>query len=269
MSKLIKILLSLNSLRKALGFGLFFNTVKSNYHLEIIEFWDLIGRNKILVLAPHPDDDVFGSGGTIRKIASSGGEVNVAYFCDGASGGKEGARPDQSLIEVRKAEARSAGNILGIKNQLFFGYQDGHLASSQAALRALSDLIKQIEPDIIFVPSFLDNHPDHRAANEILINCLNEVKHWPKKATWSGIRQIWAYEVWTPLLANRIVMINDTITAKKEAISKFKSQLMFRSYDKAILGLNEYRADINNQSGYAEAFFVAKPDIYQKLYRAS
>lgn len=271
MSKLTKILLSINTLRKILGNTLFFQSIKFNFHRQIIkDEEDLFLDKKILVLAPHPDDDCFGAGGTIKKISGKN-KVEVAYFCDGSGGVKEKKeiKHDNSLVEARKKEVEASGEILGINNQTFFGYRDGHLAPGQGVVRALSGLIKRFEPDIIFIPSFLDNHPDHRATNEILFKCLGEMVKWPKKATWKGIREIWAYEVWSPIFPNRIVLINGTLEAKKKAIEAQKSQLETRGYDRAILGLNQYRAEINNETGYAEAFLVTTPEIYVDLFKKS
>lgn len=267
MRKLLTILLSINSLRKTLGNALFFRATKFNYHLEIVRDEVLFLDKKVLVLAPHPDDDVFGMGGTIKKISGQN-KVSVAYFCDGAGGLAKDARikSDKNLVSVRRGEASRAGEILGVDEQTFFGYQDGKLNAGQGVLRALGSLIKQFEPDIIFLPSFLDNHPDHRSTNEILVKCLAQMEKWPKKATWTGIKEIWAYEVWTPLTPNRIVMINGTMDAKRSAVATQASQLKTRGYDKAIFGLNEYRAEINNQSGFAEAFFASTPEIYRNLY---
>lgn len=257
MKKFIKILLSLNNLRKALGWQLFFKSTKFDHHLAVVE---RLKYKNALVLAPHPDDDCFGCGGTIKKLTQNGARVAVAYFCDGGSGGKEGSRRDPDLVKIRKEEAERAGQLLGVTEQVFFGFFDGDLAAGENTAKALDSLIGRLNPDIIFVPSFLDNHPDHRVVNEILVNVISQ----------NNISaEIYAYEVWTPLFANRIVMINDVLSVKKEAIHQHRSQLMFRSYDKAILGLNEYRAQINNQSGFAEAYFATTPEIYKKLYRES
>jgi LmbE family N-acetylglucosaminyl deacetylase len=224
MKKWLKILLSLNSLIKALGFQNFFLANKYNHHIEIVEE---VKFKKALVIAPHPDDDCFGCGGLMKKV-SLRGSVTVAYLCDGAGGVSDLTQKiDTSLIEKRKAEARAAGKILGVHEQIFFGYRDGKLAGAGAAVKAVSDLIKRIEPDIILLPSFLDNHPDHRAANEIVINALTKTP---------ALVEIWAYEIWSPILANRIVMINQEIEAKKQAMQTQKSQLDARGYDKAILG---------------------------------
>lgn len=262
MKKWQKNLLSLSNLAKNLGVTSLFSAVKFNYHIEIkneLEF------KRILVLAPHPDDDVFGCGGTLKKIADGGGNITVAYFCDGSGGGtaavrKEEAKKSAEILGIQKP-ARHASQLAGVAGgQVFFGYPDGKLASGTSVIKALSDLIKDINPDIIFVPSFLDNHPDHRVVNEILINVLSAGK-------FNG--EIWAYEVWTTIFPNRIVNISSAIEDKKKAMAAHKSQLEARGYDKAILGLNQYRAEINNFPGYGEAFFACKFSEYQKLHRKS
>jgi len=256
MTKWLKTLFSLNSLKKALGSELFYNATKFNFHVEISEE---IHVKKALVLAPHPDDDCFGCGGTIKKITESGAEVTVAYFFDGSGGVKTGeAKRNNELVSIRKKEAKSAADILGVKQQLFFGYKDGTSGPGVAAIRALRDLIKRVEPDIIFVPSFLDNHPDHRTVNEILVKALVKIE---------VVSEIWAYEVWTPILANRIMLINAELDAKQQSIKAHESQLASRGYEKAVLGLNQYRAEINGEKGLAEAFFASTPEIYIDFYK--
>lgn len=256
MKKWRQIAFSQNSLRKFLGFGLFFRAAKFNHHLEIV---DSLEYHRILVLAPHPDDDIFGLGGTMAKLSNAGADITVAYFCDGSGGtAKVGEQKDINLIELRKKEAQRAGEILKIKSQVFFGYPDGQLKSDGISLRALNDLIESFKPDIIFVPSFLDNHPDHRAVNEILAHSV--AKDSPELP-------VWLYEIWTPIFANRIVNINDEIETKKVAMATQVSQLKARNYDQAVLGLNQYRAEINGQKGYAEGFFATTMEVYRKMHQ--
>ena len=273
MNRLLKVLLSLNSLRKAIGINSFFAATKFDHHLQISP--DL-NFQKILVLAPHPDDEVFGAGGLLVKLAQKQREITVAYFCDGSGGIPEknyqalsqrnekeelGQRIDHdlNLIEIRKSEAKKSAAILGLKEQIFFGYRDGRLAAGQAAFKALNDLIERVKPDIILTPSFLDNHPDHRAVNEVLVNSDIDNKDF----------EIWAYEVWTPIFVNRIVDISAVIEKKKTAIDAHASQLKSRRYDRAIIGLNQYRAELNGLTGFAEGFFATTFEIYQKLYQKS
>ncbi len=262
MKKWLKTLLSLNSLRKKLDNDLFFRAAEFNYHIEILPELEATSQ-KILVLAPHPDDDCFGLGGTIKKITQAGGQVTVAYFCDG-SGGTEEIRnkkkeiSSKDLISIRKEEAKKTKEILGIFEQIFYAYPDGKLSNSVTAQKALISLINKTRPDIIFLPSMIDNHPDHRAVNDILASVIKTV---------NLTFQVWQYEVWTPLSPNRIVLINHELKDKEEAMVAHQSQLATRGYAQAIFGLNQYRAEMNNQAGFAEAFFSATPEIYLKMYQ--
>ena len=267
MKRWLKNALSLNTLRKELGFTKTYAAVKFDLEVKIAS---KIEAQNVLILAPHPDDDCLAMGGSIKKMTSSGVKVAVAYFCDGSGGVPEGrplgeeiglaGRRDTDLIEIRKKEAREAGRILNLSEQIFWGYPDGKLASGTASIQALTDLIDRLKPDIIFLPSFLDNHGDHRVANEILFNAAKTLKEdFP----------IWSYEIWTPLFANRISDISLYIKTKLESIKAHQSQLKSRAYDKAIFGLNQYRAEINNLSGFAEGFFAAPLKIYKELYRKS
>src|ERR1043166_7647856 len=84
--------------------------------------WEPQGK-KIVVLAPHMDDEVIGCGGTLCKHVRNGAEVIVVYMTDGRYGstalqrlkGEERKRRERELIEVRKREARLAMETLGVK----------------------------------------------------------------------------------------------------------------------------------------------------------
>lgn len=267
--------LSLITLQKAVGFGNFYAATKFDLHLKVVK----PDFKNALVLAPHPDDDCFAIGGTIKKMTTAGAKVTVAYFCDGAGGVPEGRpageelgmppRRDEKLIQKRKAEAERAAQILGVSDLIFWGYPDGKLASGTSAVLALRDLLEKVKPDIIFLPSFLDNHGDHRVANEIFINACLADRQAAAKMSEIKKSEVWAYEIWTPIYINRLVDISLYIKTKQEAICSHESQMAARGYDKAIVGLNQYRAEINKISGFAEGFFAAPFEIYLKLYRKS
>lgn len=275
MKRWLKQGLSLITLKKAIGFGNFYAATKFDLHLKE----EKLDYKNALVLSPHPDDDCFALGGTIKKLTTAGTKVTVVYFCDGSGGVPEGRQPeeelgfspkrDESLIARRKSESEKAAKILGINESVFWGYPDGKLASGTSVIRALQDLLERVQPDIIFLPSFLDNHSDHRVTNEIFINaCLAGRKTASKIIDIEKI-PIWAYEIWTPIFVNRLVDISLYIKTKQEAILAHQSQLETRGYDKAIIGLNQYRAEINRISGFAEAFFATPFEIYRELYRKS
>lgn len=256
MKKLLKLALSLNSLRKAIGFFALLRAKDFDFHRQIIGKPNF---KKVLVLSPHPDDDVFGLGGTLAKIAQNKGQIKIIYFCNGAAGGVESAKIDLKLVDIRQKESVASGKILGIFDQEFWRINDNELLeNADLAIEKLKYLIKDYSPEVIFLPSLNDNHPDHVATGYILDQVL-------KTVPFSG--EIWGYEVWTPTWANRIISIEEVLDKKLKAIEAHKSQLEARGYKEAILGLNRYRAEINHLTGYAEGFWATDAEIYKKLFK--
>lgn len=269
MKRWLRAALSINGVGKTLGYSNIFKSIKFDFHSKVISKLDF---QTVLIISPHPDDDVLGMGGTIKKMSTNNIKIVVAYLCDGAGGVLEGrptseelgiktvSRRDPNLVGIRKQEAEEASKILGITQQFFFGYPDGKLASSTSALKATADLIERVKPDTIFLPTFFDNHGDHRVANEILVNAS---KNLPDDFP------IWGYEIWTPAIINRLVDITLYTKTKQEAILAHQSQLKVHRFDKAIAGLNTYRGEINGLSGSAEGFLAAPLGIYKELYKKS
>jgi LmbE family N-acetylglucosaminyl deacetylase len=131
------------------------------------EFCDDRGGS-CLVLAPHPDDETLGCGGTIMAKLDVGVTVHVAFACDGAGSHRSSRTPPQRLAELRECEARAACAALGVPaaNLHFLRLPDGALSHHATELdRRLADLIRSIDPQQILVCSAFDAHPDHRALN--------------------------------------------------------------------------------------------------------
>lgn len=282
MKKLLNAALSVNFLRKTIGFNTIMNAMCENLKLDIINNpQKLLPKNhdklKILVLSPHPDDDVFGCGGTIIKHIKNGDKVNILYFCDGSHGTKGGKR-DLSLIKTRQQETKKSVQIMGVNNDnlVFWNNEDGKLTDNKTTVDKLSELIKKIKPQIIYLPSILDDNSDHRAVNKIFYktfcvdsgqarmtggDCFANTRNDDKNLL------IAMYEIWTPILPNRIINITNVVGIKKLSMSAHKSQLVCRDYNEAILAHNKYRATINNISGFAESFFVCSSKIYKTLFK--
>ena len=209
MNRLLKQALSVNTLRKSIGFTQIFSATKFDLRTGIIDKFEF---KNVLILAPHPDDDALALGGTIKKMTTRGIKVIVAYLCDGSAGIPEGSKKKRSekLVSIRKAEIAESVKILGITKTFFFGYPDGKLAAGTSVVKVVKDLIETGKPDIVFLPSFLDNNNDHRVTNEIFINATAGILNddFP----------VWGYEVWTPTFVNRIIDITLYIKTKKEAM---------------------------------------------------
>ena len=84
-------------------------------------------KNKtVLVVAAHPDDDAFGCGGTIRKLANQKNRIYAVYFTDGVSARKNKKKLKKKISD-RKKNSESASKIMGIKKCTYFSFQDNQL----------------------------------------------------------------------------------------------------------------------------------------------
>lgn len=224
-------------------------------------------KSRVAVLAPHMDDEVLGCGGTIARHVMAGSEVMVIFLTDGRRGGgsflsNDGPPPDPGkIVAVRKAEARRAAQVLGIHDIAFLDAEDSRLRFDTLVAGRLREILERVRPEIVYLPFFLERHPDHRAASAVLV-----------EATRGGGLQFECrgYEVWTPLFPNRLVRIDATLHLKQQALSCYESQLAVTDYMHSSIGLNAYRAISFGDPAvrFVEAFHAAALVDYQRLWRA-
>jgi N-acetylglucosamine malate deacetylase 1 len=207
--------------------------------------------NNVLVLAPHPDDESFGCGGTIKQITSSGGNVDVVFMTRGENGVEHDAPATmtvyQGLAQQRSQEAIAACRILGVRAASFLGGHDGHLDRQPELFGEVLRVLHQGGYRSVFCPWPHDGHPDHAATYGMLAAAL---PHYPYPI------EVWLYEVWTPLEPNMVIPIDSTIDAKLEAMRAHASQLKVMDYLTAFRALAQYRSLLYTSSKYAEAFYT-------------
>lgn len=230
---------------------------------------DTAPRGRIVVLAPHMDDETFGCGGTLAAAVANGATITVVFLTDSSKGydpsqvatfsQTEVAQFERELATQRKEEARLACSALGIRDLRFLDFPDSALAANPDSIAALTAILVDAKAEEIFLPFFCDPHPDHWNANRLLVAAAREKRFEPVRC--------WGYEVWNPLCANVIVEISSTIEAKTAAIAAYPSQNRDRDYARAIVGLNVYRAlQIERHGGYGEAFYRAPLHLYLSLF---
>ncbi len=217
--------------------------------------------NSILVLSPHPDDDLFACGGTLIKHRSHGHEITSVYLTDGGKGGRVSGS-NRQLVSERESEARAAGELIGVKRQIFLRHKDQELEATSKTVTEVRSILNEVKPDLVYLPFVLDGiyHRDHMETNKILAKAA------------AGFEQQFtccAYEVYSPLLPNTLVDITQEMHLKLAAIRRFETQLAVRNYLGAVVSLNRYRALTFGDPGmkFMEAFFCAKQDAYIELLR--
>lgn len=126
--------------------------------------------DRLVVVAPHPDDDVLGCGGTLAAAAAIGLKVTVVYVTDGsASHVGSAAYPRDRLRDVREREARAALTVLGVAAvPRFLRVPDGTLTGlpadeADAVVAALGEAIGEGPRPLVLGPWIRDHHADHLA----------------------------------------------------------------------------------------------------------
>lgn len=227
------------------------------------------GGGKIVVLAPHMDDETLGCGGTIARHVLAGAQLTVVFLTDGRHGGPSCAEwteverrdKEREIVGIRKSEARCAAAVLGVKSIQFLDAEDMRLNADVRVSRLLREILEREQPDCVYLPSFLEQHPDHRAANGVLFDAV------------AGTRldfECRGYEVWTPLFPNCVIKIDATIELKKRALGCYASQLSQTDYLHASIGLSAHRSlALGGRAGrFAEAFHALRAAEYFSMYRA-
>jgi LmbE family N-acetylglucosaminyl deacetylase len=208
---------------------------------------------RVLVLAPHPDDETLGCGGVLSYYTAAGTAVSVVFISDGGKAG-DGAK-------IRRREAQEASAVLGISDLTFLGLPDGDVSPDKKSVDSVRKLVAGLQPDIVFLPFLMDQHPDHVATNALFLAATSEL-------ALSDRIECWGYEIWTPLYANRVVDITGEADRKWEALSRYASQNQELDYLTSTKGLNAFRQRTSYKaSGYAEAFFAAPLPEYRELFR--
>lgn len=212
--------------------------------------------NKILVLAPHPDDDAIGCGGTTLRLTERGCYGETIFFTNGK---RSETDERQDITIIRKNEALLSTRELGIAKCHFLNYYDHRLKTDKYSVDFLLSHLNSLKPDMVFTPFFIDNHPDHGETAKILAFAASQ---------YDGDFICCCYELWSTLIPNYIVDISSLMDGKIEAIKFHKSQSTENDFVDLAKCLNRYRAIISGQSfQYVEAFFVASKKDYIKISR--
>jgi LmbE family N-acetylglucosaminyl deacetylase len=216
---------------------------------------------KILVVAPHPDDETLGVGGTIAKLSDQGHEVSVLIV--------SGHLPPlykREDYEKTVIEANQAFDILGISNSDFLeipatmiGDQPLHEVNSK-----ISMIVNDFGPHIVFCP-YPDRHVDHRLVFDSVMVATRPV------GVGRSIEIVAAYETlsethWNAahiepnFIPNWVIDISDHIEEKLDALRCYKSQILDFPGSRSIEAVEALAKFRGTQAGfgYGESFHIVR-----------
>lgn len=208
---------------------------------------------RVLVLAPHADDEVLGVGGTIARHTARGDCVEVIVLTDGVCGTLDGAA-DSQLLDRRVAEARRGLERLRVTDVDFWGLPEGHAPDDDVlatlAMR-LAMRVASARPEVVYAPWIGEEHRDHHQAARLARLGL-------ALAGFEGFAL--GYEVWTPLEPEWVVDVSSVWERKLAALDEHASQLAHTDLhglaraNAARRGPLLTHSGVPSQDGYAEAF---------------
>ena len=219
----------------------------------------------ILVIAPHPDDEVLGCGGTIYKHYLNKDNVFVAIMTNAFKGAPE-LFSAKEIDNVRK-EALKAHKILGVSETIFFDFPAPRLNQYPTYKIAdkISLLIKKHKIDVIYIPHRGDLHKDHESIYDA---SLVAAKPLPNQ----NVKQIFVYETvsetdWSDSVSSNVFVpryfnvIRKSVLNKKIAAMKcFKSQLKDSPNSRSLENLKNLSSVRGATIGhnYAESFDIVR-----------
>lgn len=219
---------------------------------------------RILVIAPHADDEVLGCGASIARHVAEGDRVMAAVMTNASVGAPELFSAD-AVARVRE-EARCAHEVLGIRQTWFFDFPapclDQHPQYKLA--QRIGELVAETRPDTVYVPHRGDLHLDHGIVfSAALVAC----RPFPE----SSVHNIYAYETlseteWAhpfgddAFMPNHFVDVSEVFPKKLEAMRCYASQLRAFPHSRsleAIAALSAFRGATVSVA-HAEAFMTVR-----------
>ncbi|MFH1096479.1 MAG: PIG-L deacetylase family protein [Candidatus Desantisbacteria bacterium] len=212
---------------------------------------------RILVIAAHPDDELLGLGGSLIKHVQDGCDVHVVIMSEGAS-----SRYEDGMKNKLKESAYKAGEVMGINQVHFCDMPDQRMDGIPLldVIKPIEILIKQIEPETIYVHHHGDVNQDHRVVFEATMVASRPVKG-------SSVKKILCYETpssteWCPSFPDRVFMpnvfvdISGTIEKKLDAFRCYESEIGEFPHPRSIEALRNTAKQWGSRVGlkYAEAF---------------
>lgn len=215
----------------------------------------------MLIVAPHPDDEVLGCGGIIAKYSKSGIKVYILVVTRGTP-----KLYSSDKIDNIRREARNAHAILGVTETVFLDFPAPELdiISLAEISREISEVIKRFSITDLYIPHRGDIHGDHRVVFNACLIAARPVSD-------CSVKSIFAYETlseteWAPpfgddaFIPNRFVDVSATFDKKLDAMKCFKSQLKQFPNPRSIETLSALSRFRGSTVGFshAEAFMVMR-----------
>ncbi len=221
--------------------------------------WASRGGVRILIVAPHPDDEAIGCVGTVLAHVAARDRVWVAVATDGRR--SRTGRDPQTVAAARRAEAQAAAQLMQVERLEWFGLAEGNWSVAELASR-LRSLLDEFAPDVVYAPSLIDFHPEHlKVAHALALALDAPAARRPSDLT---IRIYSVSVPLTPRLVNLIADVSSVMPRCRAVLAAYASQV---ASIECCYRHRRYGALLHRMSGEIEEFWQLPAEQYVRLHR--
>ena len=218
----------------------------------------------VLVLAPHPDDEIIGCGGTLLRLIAAGARVTILQATDGSASLALRGVSEPDRVTIRLIEARAVGAALGAVEVICWCEDNRHFELSEERVDTLRAWLESHRPSLIFTPFITDAHADHFTLNRVLAAAVT------KAAFDATGTPVLGYEVWSLVPANRYCDITEVAPKRNELLLLYPTAMKVDDFVKQCSHRNYYNAyTLVGHNGLVEAFYETTADGWAAMVTKS
>ena len=219
----------------------------------LIQEPEVNSNSRVLVLAPHHFDEIIGCGGTMCKLAKRGAHVKVIYLTDSSY---DGTGPDRNLVPMVRTEAEETLTKLQCFESEILDLPCLHMHCDKESVNKLYQKIDYYAPDLIFIPTLHERHPDNVMTGLLAAHALKE---------YIGCLTLYSYEVWGGLFPNLVVDITNVMDEKIAAMKALRTETELRDEEQRLREANTFRLTTMQAERYCEPFLRQEREEFVSL----
>lgn len=220
--------------------------------------WDSDGTERVLVIAPHPDDEVIGCGGTMLRHLAARDAVAIAIATDGRRAGF--IRDPDVMAARRHDEAHAAADVLGVTSLHWLGLPEGEWQTAALA-GGITKLLHELRPTLLYLPSRVDFHPEHHRVAHAAALALAEIPEDQRP------RNVRVYQVQVPLTRELVNLVCDLDVVQAHNLRALRAHASQLGSIECTFRRLRYSASLHRLRGAAEEFWELPTAAYVRLHR--
>ena len=208
----------------------------------------------LVVVSPHPDDDVLGAGGVMIEAAEKGRAVFSVTVTDGRGSPRKGpAISDEEMVERRQKESMAALKVAGAAGGFYLRRKSSDLEGEggKAVEKDLKGLFEWLTPGEVYLPAPYERHKTHQRVTRLALEALRSIP--------AAKPLLFGYSLWGGFWGEKQRLVRDIspfIRKKVEAVLAHSTQIAYKNYQQGILGRNNADAIFWESHEIQKASFV-------------